>query len=202
MLFLRLLALLSEVKGRKSVRLVVTTCFVLVLSFCIVCSSLFTNRLPPRRDFTQDECIRQPPWFVNMVGFVLGTLYSWIIRYSVVEFRPKRSQPCPFLCDRWKMEWSWMHPWMNDVSHGCLATVEESSKKFDSYLEVWNLFGGSFTRCHATIIFIIHPRLHSTSFHISYIKLNENRIIEPAELAEHFVRTRTRSSGRAHQEFF
>ena len=41
-----------------------------------------------------------------------------------------------------------------------------------------------------------------TSFHISYITLNENHIIEPAELAEQFVRIRTRSSGRAHQEFF
>ena len=107
-----------------------------------------------------------------MVGFDLGTLCIWVIRCSVLEFRPKRSQPCPFLRDRRKMGCSWMHPWMNDVSHGRLVTVEGSSEKFHSYLEVWNLFEGSLTRCHATIIFILYPRLHSTSFHISYITLN------------------------------
>jgi len=80
-----------------------------------------------------------------------------------------------------------MHPWINDVNDGCLATVEGSSEKFHSHLEVLNLFGDVFTRCQATIIRIIHPRLHSTSFHISYVTLNETHIIEPALLAEHFV---------------
>ena len=66
-----------------------------------------------------------------------------------------------------------MHPWMNDVNDGCLAMGEGNTEKI---LE----FSAGITRCQATIIYIIHPQMHSMSFHLSCITLIEGHIVEPS----------------------
>ena len=63
-------------------------------------------------DLTQVGCIGQPSRCVHVVWLDLVPPKTQIIGQS------KLSQAHPFLRNLWKMEWSWMHPWMNAVNIG------------------------------------------------------------------------------------
>jgi len=61
---------------------------------------------------------------------------------------------------------------MNDANYGCLTTGEDTTEKISDFQVGMELFSTSFNRRQATIIYIIHPRVHSTPFHLSSIRKN------------------------------
>ena len=69
-----------------------------------------------------------------------------------------------------------MHPWINDEYDGCLAIGEGNTENISEFQV------GITANYQATIISIIHPQVHSTQFHLSYITLIEGHIVEPSSI--------------------